>query len=77
MLYCDSNFVSLTADEEKSINGGFLAGALAGAILGGCTGLIVGTVAACCGTSNPGKVLWKSYVSFALSGAAVGSYTPV
>lgn len=77
MTYSNSEFVNLTVDEEKNVNGGALAGALAGAILGGCAGLVVGTVAVCTGASNPGKVLWKSYVSFALSGAAIGAYTPV
>ena len=77
MKCSNSDFVNLTIDEAYDVNGGLLAGALAGGILGGCVGLIVGTVAVCCGASNPGNVLWKSYVSFALSGAAIGAYTPV
>lgn len=77
MKHSISNFVDLSTDEAYNVNGGLLAGALAGGILGGCAGLIVGTVAVCSGASNPGNVIWKSYVSFALSGAAIGAYTPV
>lgn len=70
-------FENLTLEERNTCNGGALAGALAGAILGGTVGLAAGTAKGVATGNLTGNELWKCYTTGALTGAAIGTYTPV
>lgn len=68
---------NLNRNELTEVNGGLLAGAIAGGIFGGTLGLLGTTIYGCYTGSISGNNLWKGATAGALSGAAIGCYTPV
>lgn len=72
-----SHYTELTEQEAVDLNGGLLAGALVGGILGGAAGLVVATAKGVATGSLSGNEVWKCYTAGAISGAAIGAYTPV
>ena len=70
----NSLWMELADTEQFEVSGGAAAGALVGAIFGGCISLTVWAVAGCQGGGNGA---WKAYTAGALTGAAIGLYTPI
>ncbi|MFM1525587.1 MULTISPECIES: hypothetical protein [Helcococcus] len=76
MKFDELKMEELRNDESYLIDGGLLAGGLAGGILGGTVGLIIATGKGIATGSLSGNELWKCYVSGAMTGGAIGAYTP-
>lgn len=70
-------FESINKEESMNLNGGLLAGALTGAIIGGTIGIIGATGYGVANGNLSGGTIYRAYVTGALSGAAIGTYTPV
>lgn len=70
-------FELMTEEEIRTVDGGLLAGALAGAILGGTVGLVGAVGYGVAKGKLSGGTIYRGYVTGALSGAAIGTYTPV
>ena len=72
-----NGFELMNKEETGAVEGGLLAGALAGAILGGTVGLIGAVGYGVVKGNLSGGTIYRAYVTGALSGAAIGTYTPV
>lgn len=72
-----NKFEEININDCKKVNGGLVAGALAGAVLGGAAGLLVACGIGIVNGELSGKTVWKCYTAGALTGAAIGAYTPV
>lgn len=70
-------FEEININEYENINGGLVAGAIAGGILGGAGGLLVAVGIGIATGELSTNTIWKCYTAGALTGAAIGAYTPV
>ncbi len=70
-------FELMNEEEIRTVDGGLLGGALAGAILGGTVGLMGAVGYGVVKGNLSGGTIYRGYVTGALSGAAIGTYTPV
>lgn len=91
-MILNNGFCELSADEMEFVDGGvdwysigmglsmtaggFIGGALAGAILGGTAGLIGAVGYGVVKGNLSGGTIYRAYGIGALSGAAIGTYTP-
>ena len=73
----NQNFVfeNCSSDELIEINAGGVAGAFVGAIIGGAVGLVVVGGNAVINRTATAESIWKTYVTFASMGAAIGLVT--
>lgn len=72
-----NGFELMNEEEIRTVEGGLLAGALTGAILGGTVGLMGAVCYGAVKGNLSGGTIYRAYVTGALSGAAIGTYTPV